>query len=98
VFSIYQSDGEAFAIPDAEIACLQRIVASQYPVELYELPQTGDVVEISDDVRGVLVERGVECRVAIGFDVIGRTVVIRVPLDSVRQVDKLTPHWSLQFP
>jgi hypothetical protein len=99
VFSIYERGGKPLPIPDAEIACLRRIVDSEYPLEPCDRPTLGDVVEIEGggDIRGVLVEGGNECRVAIGFDVIGRTVVIRVPLDSLRHVDQLTPHWSLQF-
>ena len=66
-------------IPDLEIERLRRITASQYPVECCALPQIGEVVEIPGDIaiRGVLVERDSVCRVAIGFDVMGYTVVLR---------------------
>ena len=69
VFSIYECSGKPLPIPDGEIACLQRIVASHYLVEPCERPKTGECVEIEgdDDIRGVLVERGEQCRVAIGF-------------------------------
>jgi len=101
VLSIYKKDGEPLPIPHAEIACLQHILGSEYPVEPGGFPKTGDVIEIegSDNIRGVLVERGVECRVAIGFNVMQNTVIIRVPLDSLRAIndDQLTPHWSLRF-
>src|ERR1035438_8981862 len=86
-------------IPDIEIERLRRITASQYPVECCALPQTGEVVEIPGDIaiRGVLVERDSVCRVAIGFDVMGYTVVLRVPLiDLERTEGTLTPHWSLR--
>ena len=85
-------------IPDVEIARLRRLVASRYPLECRAHPQNGEIVEIPGDtaMRGVLVERGSVCRVAIGFDVMGRTVVLRVPLDDLRRADRpLTPHWSL---
>ena len=86
-------------IPDLEIERLRRITASQYPVECCAHPQTGEIVEMPGDItiRGVLVERGPVCRVAIGFDVMGRTVVLRVPLDDLKRAEgPLTPHWSLR--
>ena len=86
-------------IPDLEIERLRRITASQYPVECCALPQTGEIVEIPGDIaiRGVLVERGSVCRIAIGFDVMGHTVVLRVPLVDLKRVEgPLTPHWSLR--
>jgi transcription termination/antitermination protein NusG len=86
-------------IPDLEIERLRRITASQYPVDVCAHPQTGEIVEIPGDItiRGVLVERGSVCRVAIGFDVMGRTVVLRVPLDDLKRAEgPLTPHWSLR--
>jgi hypothetical protein len=47
-------------------------------------------------IRGVLVERGTPCRVAIGFEAMGRTVVLHVPLGDLNRVEgPLTPHWSL---
>ena len=85
-------------VPDLEIERLRRITASQYPVECCAHPQTGEIVEIPGDItiRGVLVERGSVCRVAIGFDVMGRTVVLRVPLVDLKRAEgPLTPHWSL---
>src|ERR1035438_6919414 len=85
-------------IPDLEIERLRRITASQYPVECCAHPQTGEIVEIPGDItiRGVLVERDPVCRVAIGFDVMGRTVVLRVPLVDLKRAEgPLTPHWSL---
>ena len=86
-------------VPDLEIERLRRITASQYPVECCAHPQTGEIVEIPGDItiRGVLVERDSVCRVAIGFDVMGRTVVLRVPLVDLKGVEgPLTPHWSLR--
>src|SRR5450759_1031590 len=86
-------------VQDLEIERLRRITASRYPVEGCALPQTGEIVEVPGDItiRGVLVERGSVCRVAIGFDVMGRTVVLRVPLvDLERAEGPLTPHWSLR--
>ncbi len=98
VILIHPGGGKPVPIPDREIERLRRIVASQYPVECCALPQTGDIVEISGDIpiRGVLVERGSLCRVAIGFDAMARTVVLHIPLDDLRHVEgSLTPHWSL---
>jgi transcription antitermination factor NusG len=86
-------------IPDLEIERLRRIGSSQYPVECCALPQTGEIVEIPGDVpiQGVLVKRGSVCRVAIGFDVMGHTVALRVPLVDLKRVEgPLTPHWSLR--
>jgi len=90
---------KAMPIPDLEIERLRRITASQYPVECYAFPQTGEIVEIAGDltIRGVLVERESVCRVAIGFDAMGHTVVLRVPLDDLKRAEgQLTPHWSLR--
>lgn len=98
VLAIYPGGGKPLPIPDSEIDRLRRIVTSQYPIEYCGLPQTGDIVEMPGDipVRGVLVERGDVCCVAIGFDAMGHTVVLRVPLvDLKRTEDQLTPHWSL---
>ena len=92
-------DEEPLPIPDSEIERLRRITASQYPVECCALPQTGEIVEVPGDItiRGVLVERDSGCRVAIGFDVMGHTVVLRVPLVDLKRVEgPLTPHWSLR--
>jgi hypothetical protein len=85
-------------IPELEIERLRRIVASQYPLECCALPQIGEIVEIPGDIaiRGVLVERDSVCRVAIGFDVMGCTVVLRVPLVDLKGVEgPLTPPWPL---
>jgi hypothetical protein len=99
VILIYPGGGKPLPIPDLEIERLRRITASQYPVECCALPQTGEIVEIPGDIpiRGVLVERGSLCRVAIGFDAMGRTVGLRIPLDDLKRVEgPLTPHWSLR--
>jgi hypothetical protein len=99
VILIYPGSGKPLPIPDLEIERLRRITASQYPVECCALPQTGEIVEIPGDIpiRGVLVERGSLCRVAIGFDAMGRTVGLRIPLDDLKRVEgPLTPHWSLR--
>jgi hypothetical protein len=99
VLQIHPGGGRPLPIPDLEIERLRRITASQYPVECCALPQNGEIVEISGDItmRGVLVERGSVCRVAIGFDVMGRTAVLRVPLDDLKRVEgPLTPHWCLR--
>ena len=99
VVLIHPGGGKPLPIPDVEIERLRRIAASQYPVECCALPQTGEIVEMPGDIpiRGVLVERGSTCRVAIGFDTMGRTVVLRIPLDDLKQVEgQLTPHWSLR--
>jgi hypothetical protein len=98
VVSIYPGGGKPLPIPDLEIARLRRIVASQYPAEICALPQTGEIVEIPGEIpiRGVLVERGSLCRVAIGFDSMGRTVSLRIPLNDLKRVEgPLAPHWSL---
>lgn len=98
VILIYPGDGTQLPIPDQEIERLRRITASQYPVECCELTRTGEIVEIEGDIsiRGVLVERGAICRVAIGFDAMGRTVALRIPLSDLTRVDGLLlPHWSL---
>ena len=82
-------------IPDIEIERLRRITLSQYPVECCAHPQTGEIVEIPGDITnlGVLVERGSLCRVAIGFDAMGRTVGLRIPLDDLKRGEgPLTPH------
>jgi len=92
-------DEEPLPVPDLEVERLRRITASQYPVECLALPQTGEIVEVPGEfaIRGVRVERGSVCRVAIGFDVIGRTVVLRVPLVDLKRAEgPLTPHWSLR--
>jgi hypothetical protein len=99
VVRIYPGSGRPLPIPDLEKDRLRRITASQYPVECCALPQTGEIVEISGDIpiRGVLVERGSLCRVAIGFDAMGRTVGLRIPLDDLKRVEgPLTPHWSVR--
>ena len=98
VLSIQMRDGKSSPIPDAEIATLRRIAASSNPIEACEIPEVGDVVEIQGDVtvRGVLVEWSTVCRVAIGFDSFRQTVVLKLPLDSLKRVDgPLGPHWSL---
>ena len=98
VVQIFPGRGKQLPIPDEEIERLRRIAASQYPVECSAFPQTGDIVEIPGDIpiRGVLVERASVCRVAIGFEVMGRTVVLRVPLVDLKRLEgQLTPHWSL---
>ena len=66
----------------------RRITASHCPVECCALPQTGGIVEIPGDIpiRGVLVERGSLCRIAIGFDAMGRTVGLRIPLDDLKRL------------
>ena len=91
--------GKLQPIPDSDIELLRRITASQYPVECCDaLPQKSEIVEIAGDVtiRGVLVDRGAVCRVAIGFNAMGHTVALRVPLDDLKRVEgPLTPHWSL---
>jgi len=99
VFAIYECGGKSLPIPDAEIACLQRIVASHYPVDLSEPSKAGDVVAIEggDDIHGILIDGNGERQVAIEFDVIGRTVVVRAPLGSL-QADQLTSHWLLHLP
>lgn len=100
VILIYPGGSKPLPIPELEIARLRRITASQYPAECCALPQTGDVVEIPGDIpiRGVLVERSSTCRVAIGFDTMGRTVVLHIPLDDLNRLDgPLTPHWSLRL-
>ena len=86
---------KAMPFPDLEIERLRRITASRYPVECCAHPQTGEIVEIPGDItiRGVLVERGSLCRVAIGFDAMGRTVGLRIPLDDLNREGPLTPHW-----
>ena len=92
-------DEEPLPVPDLEVERLRRITASQYPVEFCALPQTGEIVEVPGEfaIRGVLVERGSVCRVAIGFDVVGRTVVLRVPLVDLKRAEgPLAPHWSLR--
>ena len=92
-------DEEPLPVPDLEVERLRRITASQYPVECCAHPQTGEIVEVPGEfaIRGVLVERGSVCRVAIGFDVIGRTVVLRVPLVDLKRAEgPLAPHWSLR--
>ena len=99
VVLIYPGSGKQLPIPDLEIERLRRVTASQYPVECCMLPQTGEIVEIPGDItiRGVLVERGTVCLVAIRFDVMGRTVVLRVPLDDLKRAEgALRPHWSLR--
>jgi transcription antitermination factor NusG len=99
VILIHPGGGKPLPIPDEEIAHLRRISASQYPVEYCALPQTGELVEIPGDIpiRGVLVERGSTCRVAIGFDTMGHTVALRVPLDDLQYAEgPLLPHWSLR--
>jgi transcription antitermination factor NusG len=98
VILIHPGGGKPVPIPDEEIAHLRRIAASQYSVECSALPQTGEVVEIPGDIpiRGVLVERGSTCRVAIGFNTIGHTVTLHIPLADLKRVEgPLTPHWSL---
>jgi hypothetical protein len=98
VLQIYPVSGKPTPIPDLEVERLRRVTASQYPVESCSVPQAGEIVEMPGDVpiRGVLVERGSTCRVAIGFDVMGRTVILRIPLDDLNRVQgPLTPHWSL---
>jgi hypothetical protein len=98
VFQIYPGNGKSLPIPDLEVERLRRATASQYPVECCTLPETGEILEMPGDIpiRGVLVERGSTCRVAIGFDTIGRTVVLRIPLDDLKRVDgPLTPYWSV---
>jgi hypothetical protein len=98
VVQIFPGSGKQLPIPDFEIERLRRITASQYPVECCALPQTGEIVEIPGEIpmRGVLVERDSVCRVAIGFDVMGYTVVLRVPLVDLKRTEgTLTPHWSL---
>ena len=92
-------DEEPLPVPDSEVERLRRITASQYPVECCAHPQTGEIVEVPGEfaIRGVLVERGSVCRVAIGFDVVGRTVVLRVPLVDLKRAEgPLAPHWSLR--
>src|ERR1039458_2893833 len=99
VVLIYPGGEVPLPIPDLEIGRLRRVTASQYPVEACAFPQTGEVVEIPGDptIRGVLVERGSPCRVAVGFDAMGRTVVLRIPLDDLKRADgPLTPYWSLR--
>ena len=101
VFSIDECGGSPRPIPDSEIDRLHRIVASRYPIESCEYPKLGEIVQIDGgdaDIRGVLTERNAMCRVAIGFDTMGRTVALKVPLDALRRVDGgLTPHWSLKL-
>ena len=100
VFSVYERGGRPQPIPDSEIGRLNRIIGSRYPIESCELPKLGDVVQIGGDgdIRGVLVERNALCRVAIGFDTMGSTVVMKVPLEELKRVDgELTPHWSLKL-
>ena len=92
-------DEEPLPVPDLEVERLRRITASQYPVECCAHPQTGEIVEVPGEfaIRGVLVERGSVCRVAIGFDVVGRTAVLRVPLVDLKRAEgPLAPHWSLR--
>jgi hypothetical protein len=99
VVLIHFGGGKPLPIPDLEVERLRRIAASQYPVECCAPPQTGEIVEILGDlpIRGVLVERGSVCRVAIGFDAMGRTVVLRIPLADLDHIEgQLTPHWSLR--
>ena len=96
---IYPRIEKPLPMPDLEIERLRRITASRYPVECCARPQTGEIVEIPGDItiRGVLVERGSLCRVAIGFDAMGRTVSLRIPLDDLKRGEgPLTPHWSLR--
>jgi hypothetical protein len=98
VILVYPGGGKPLPIPDREIERLRRIVGSQYPVECCKFLQTGDIVEIPGEipVRGVLVERGPLCRVAIGFNAMARAVVLRVPLADLRHEEgSLTTHWSL---
>jgi hypothetical protein len=90
------ADGLSIPIPDGEIDRMRRVMASQYPVECCAPPQTGEIVE-AGGVRGVLVERGSPCRVAVGFDSIGRTVILHVPLEDLKFAGgDLEPHWSLR--
>jgi transcription antitermination factor NusG len=95
---IYPCVEKPVPLPDLEVERLRRITASRYPIECCDSPQTGEVVEMPGDIpiRGVLVERGTPCRVAIGFEAMGRTVVLHVPLGDLNRVEgPLTPHWSL---
>jgi hypothetical protein len=99
VILVHPGGGKPLPIPDLEIERLKRITSSRYPVECCALPQTGEIVEIPGDIpiRGVLVERGLLCRVAIGFDSMGRTAALRIPLEDLKHVEgPLTPHWSLR--
>ena len=99
VFTIFECGGKPLPIPDAEIACLRRIVESHYPVDLSEPSKAGDVVAIEggDEIHGILIDGSGGRQVAIEFDVIGRTVVVKAPPGSL-QADRRTSHWLLHLP
>ena len=98
VLHVFPGTGKGQPIPEFEIERLRRITSSQYPVECLDLPHTGEIVEILGEtaIQGVLIERAAVCRVAIGFDAMKRTVVLRVPLADLKHTGaSLKPHWSL---
>ena len=88
VFSTHENAGKRVPVPIEEITRLQKVLESDYPVELCDVPTLGDLVQLGADeiVRGVLVERGEVCRVGICLDSIGRAVCITVPLEVLKPV------------
>ena len=88
VFSTHENAGKRVPVPIEEITRLQKVLESDYPVELCDVPTLGDLVQLGADeiVRGVLVERGEVCRVAICLDSIGRAVCITVPREVLKPV------------
>ena len=103
VCSIVESGGVPTIVPDQEIRRLRCVFASRYPLDVSDNPATGETVEIisadEDRVTGVLIERHRDiCRVAIGFESVGRVIILKVPASELKPVDgPLRPHWSLKL-
>ena len=72
-------------IHEAAILRLQKMLRTDYELSTCDLPAIGDTVEVIGDepVRGVLIDRGQICKVAIALKSLGKAVCVHVPIDRI---------------
>ena len=99
VFHFYSRQGRHVPVPGVEIESLRAVTKPDYDPQLGDIPALGEPIEMIDSksVRGILVERGPVCRVAICLDSIGRVVTLRVPSGSIKTAETLTGNIYIPF-
>jgi transcription antitermination factor NusG len=87
VLGFHSLNNQPIRIPDEEIEQIRILSTPQFELEASSVPALGEPVELIADkpVRGILIEKGAVCKVAICLNATGQTLTFRVPLESVRK-------------
>jgi transcription antitermination factor NusG len=97
IFHIVESDGKACAIPDEEIAALQRLVLNE-SVQPHAFLNTGDRVRIVkgalSGIEGILVRVKNQHRVVVSIELLRKSVAVEIDLGALQPLSAWYPRFS----